>query len=208
MIYELRSYDLKVGTTATYMKRFGEGLPTREKYSKLAGFWSTDVGPLNQVIHLWVYEDMKHRDDVREASAKDTSGQWPPKGDDCIVHMESEIILPAPFMRPLDGTPQELGGIYELRYYDYQVGSTGKVYKTWEPMIPAREKLSPLALCGFTELGGLNKFFHLWPYKDMNERLRIRREAVVQGIWPPPTSDWVIRQQNKIMFPAPFSPLR
>lgn len=208
MIYELRTYDLKVGKVDTFMKRFGEGLPVREKYSKLGGFWFTDIGPLNQVLHLWPYENMAHRDEVRAAAAKDSSPLWPPKGDDCIMRMESEIILPAPFMRPLDGTPQQLGGVYELRYYDYQIGSTGKVYKAWEPMVPAREKLSPLALCGFTDLGGLNKFFHLWPYKDVAERSRIRREAVVQGVWPPATSEWVIRQQNKLMFPAPFSPLR
>lgn len=207
MIYELRTYNLKVGTVETYLKRFAEGLPVREKYSKLGGFWTTDIGPLNQVVHLWPYEDMRHREEVRAASAKDASGLWPPKGDDCIISMEAEIIVPAPFMRPLDGTPQELGGVYELRYYDYQVGAAGKVYKVWEPMVPEREKLSPLVLCGFSELGALNRFFHMWPYKDMNERLRIRKEAVVQGIWPPSTAEWVIRQQNKLMFPAPFSPL-
>ena len=31
----------------------------REKYSKLLGFWTTDISsPLNQVVHLWGYEDL------------------------------------------------------------------------------------------------------------------------------------------------------
>jgi NIPSNAP len=40
----------------------------------------------------------------------------------------------------------------------------------------AREKLSPLAACWTTELGGLNKFIHTWVYKDLNERGRIGEE--------------------------------
>lgn len=208
MIYELRTYELKVGTVNTWVQRFRDGLPTREKYSKLGGFWTTDIGPLNQVIHLWPYEDMKHRDEVRVAAAKDGSGMWPPKGDDCILNMQSEIILPAPFMRPLDGTVQELGSVYELRYYDYEIGAMPKVFKAWEPMVAAREKYSPLVLCGQTELGTLNKFFHLWPYKDAGDRARIRGEVVKAGIWPPPTSEWVLHQNNKLMIPTDFSPLR
>ena len=32
-------------------------------------------------------------------------------------------------------------------------------------------------------------------------------DAVAQGIWPPPTSQWVQHQNNKLMVPAAFSPL-
>ena len=208
MIYELRTYELKVSMVNTWIKRFADALPVREKYSKLLGFWTTDISsPLNQVVHLWGYEDLKARTEARAAAAKDPAGVWPPKGDDAVVTQESVIITPAPFMRPLDGTPQELGGVYELRYYDYEVHKIPEVYKIWAGMIDAREKLSPLVLCGESEIGGLNRFYHLWPYKDPNERARIRRDAVAQGIWPPPTSQWVQHQNNKLMVPAAFSPL-
>jgi hypothetical protein len=32
-------------------------LPLREKHSKLGAFWHTEFGPLNQVIHVYPYED-------------------------------------------------------------------------------------------------------------------------------------------------------
>ena len=59
----------------------------------------------------------------------------------------------------------------------------------------------------YTELGGLNKWVHIWPYKDLNERNRVRDEARKGGHWPPPTREFLARQENKIMVPAAFSPM-
>ena len=38
----------------------------------------------------------------------------------------------------------------------------------------------------YTELGGLNKWVHIWPYSDLEERNRVREEAVKSPHWPPP----------------------
>ena len=61
MIIEMRTYTLKPGNIPTFEERFGSALAIREKFSKLAAFWHTEVGPLNQVIHVWPYEDMAAR---------------------------------------------------------------------------------------------------------------------------------------------------
>jgi hypothetical protein len=53
MIIEMRTYTLQPGTLAEVEKRFGASLPGREKHSKLAAFWHTEVGQLNQIIHVW-----------------------------------------------------------------------------------------------------------------------------------------------------------
>ena len=206
MIYEIRTYTLKPGTVDVYEERFAEGLPVREKYSKLGAFWHTEIGPLNQVIHVWPYEDLRQREEVRATAAKDTSGKWPPKGDDVLLKMESDILLPAPFMRAWR-EPQELGSIYEMRIYTYQVGTIPRVLERWSQAIPYREKYSPLAACWYSELGGLNHFFHVWPYKDMAARARIREEATKDPHWPPPTREWLVNQENKLLVPAAFSAL-
>jgi hypothetical protein len=46
MIIEMRTYTLRPGSIAEAEKRFGASLPAREKHSKLAAFWHTEVGPL------------------------------------------------------------------------------------------------------------------------------------------------------------------
>ena len=205
MIYEVRTYDLKPGAVASFEENFAEALPHREKYSKLGAFWHTEVGPLNQVIHVWPYENLEERTRVREEAAKDPN--WPPHNDpDVYLSLNSEIFTPAPFMRPLGGG-QALGGIYEMRSYIYKTGSMSEVIKIWEASVPHREEYSPLAAAMYTELGELNKWVHIWPYKDLAERTRIRAETVKNPNWPPPTQEFLISMENKLLVPASFSPM-
>ncbi len=204
MIYEMRTYMLKPGTVPEFEKRIGEALPDRQQYSKMAALWHTDIGPLNQVIHVWPYEDMGDRARVRAEASK--GGKWPPKLNDIILSMESEIMLPAPFMRPME--PQTLGPLYELRIYTYKVGSIPEVIKIWADAVPHREKYSPLAACWYSDLGALNKWYHLWPYKDMAERDRVRTEARKDPHWPPLTFEYMVSQENKLLMPAECSPMQ
>ena len=55
MIYEIRTYNLKVGQLQEYWERFGEKLPARQELSKLGGHWYTEAGPLNQMVAIWPY---------------------------------------------------------------------------------------------------------------------------------------------------------
>ncbi len=58
-----------------------------------------------------------------------------------------------------------------------------------------------------SELGGLNKWMHVWPYKSLGERDKIRTEASKSSHWPPPTREFLVKQENKMLAPASFSPL-
>jgi len=205
MIYEVRTYTLKPGSVAKFEENFAAALPHREKYSKLGAFWHTEIGPLNQVIHVWPYESVEERNSIREAAGKDPN--WPPKNDpDMYVNMNSEIFNPAPFMRPLGGD-QALGSIYEMRSYTYQVGSINKVIDIWADAVPAREEFSPLAAAMYTDVGGLNKWVHIWAYEDLDQRKNVRAEASKTSTWPPPTREFLVSQETKIMVPSSFSPM-
>ena len=205
MIYEVRTYVLKPGSVATFEENFAAALPHREKYSKLGAFWHTEIGPLNQVIHVWPYESVEERNSIREEAGKDPN--WPPKNDpDMYVSMNSEIFNPAPFMRPLGGN-QALGSIYEMRSYTYKVGSINKVIDIWADAVPAREEFSPLAAAMYTDVGGLNKCVHIWAYEDLDQRKNVRAEAIKTPTWPPPTREFLVSQENKIMVPSSFSPM-
>ena len=65
MIYEVRTYDLKPHAVGEVEKRFGEAYEHRKKLSPLAAFWHTEIGPLNQIIHVWPYKDMAERERIR-----------------------------------------------------------------------------------------------------------------------------------------------
>ncbi|MBM3924413.1 MAG: NIPSNAP family protein [SAR202 cluster bacterium] len=205
MLYEVRTYTLIPNAIPEYEKRFAQGLAHREKFSKLAAFWHTDIGPLNQVIHVWPYNDLEERRKVRAAAVKE--GVWPPKASELYVDTRSEVFTPAPFMRPLN--TQKVGPIFEMRTYTYKVGAMSQVLKLWEERIAWREKLSPMVACWYSEFGELNRFVHIWAYKSLDERARIRVESFKdRSKWPAPTQEWLLAQENKIMLPASFSPVQ
>ena len=53
MVYEMRVYTLQPGKVAALRVVKKAALPVISKYSKLVGWWSTEVGPLNEVVHIW-----------------------------------------------------------------------------------------------------------------------------------------------------------
>jgi hypothetical protein len=179
------------------------------KHSPLGAFWHTEFGPLNQVVHVYPYDDLQHRTRVRTAMASDADRNAMPGGQDLIVAQEAEIMNPAPFMRPLGSRDYGTGNVYEMRTYTYGAGDIPKVLDAWAKVIESRERLSPLAACWTSELGGLNKFVHVWVYKDLAERARVREESRRPGSgWPAQSGVRPVRQENKLLIPASFSPVR
>jgi hypothetical protein len=209
MIYEVRTYTLRPGSVAEFEERYERRLPLRERHSKLGAFWHTEFGPLNQVVHVYPYDDLQHRMRVRAAMAQDAERNALPGGQDLIVAQEAEIMIPAPFMHPLGSRDYGTGNVYEMRTYTYAPGDLPKVLEAWGKAIEERERLSPLAACWTSELGGLNKFVHVWVYKDANERVRIRAASRRPGgSWPPQAGVRPLRQENKLLIAASFSPVR
>jgi len=208
MFYEVRTYTLRPGTVAEFEERYAKRLPLREAHSKLGAFWHTEVGTLNQVIHVYPYDDLQQRTAVREAMANDTARAQLPGGREFIVAQETEIMVPAPFMHPLGSRDYGTGNLYEMRSYTFAPGDIPKVLDGWAKAIEAREQFSPLAACWTSDIGGLNKFVHTWVYKDLNERAHIREATRKAGVWPPQTGVRPLRQENKILVPTAFSPVR
>src|SRR5712664_3357883 len=166
MIIEMRTYTVQPGSVATVEERFGQALPARAKLSPLAAFWHTEVGPLNRVIHVWAYDSFEERTRIRAASQK-LEG-WPPNIREFVTEQQSEIFLPAPFSPKLE--PRQLGNLYEIRTYTLKPGGIPGVIDRWSTQIAERIKLSPLAGAWYSELGGLNRWCHIWAYKDAAER--------------------------------------
>jgi hypothetical protein len=73
MIYELRTYQLVVGGLPDYLEvARTKILPgVAEHGLKPVGFWYTDIGPLNEVVHLWAYKDLNERQEKWGKWARD-----------------------------------------------------------------------------------------------------------------------------------------
>lgn len=204
MIYEFRTYTLHPRTLPEFLKRFGEALGPRLELSKLAAFWYTEIGPLNQVIHVWPYENAHQRSQIRAEAVK--KGIWPPKTSEFVADMKSEIFDAQPFSPAL--TPSSNGPYFEMRSYVLKPGSTPAMAQRWQEYLPGRLKLSPLTGVFTSDVGSLNQWVHIWAYKSLDERAAVRKKATADGIWPPPGDSPVIKQETKILLAAPFSPIK
>lgn len=212
MIYEVRTYDIKPKSLAEVEKRFGEAYEQRKKLSPLAAFWHTEIGPLNQIIHVWPYKDLVERDKIRTAAVQ--AGNWPPKIGEFLVNMRSEIFIPFEVSPELK--PGKMGPYFEMRTYTHAPGELPKIMNVWNKAIPARVKFSPLVAVWYAELGGISRFTHIWSYPSLDARNEARDKAVAAGVWPPSAvakkegmPDAVLTaQENKILMPSAFSPLQ
>jgi len=63
MIVEMRTYTLKPGSTGAYLKLYEEkGLRVHSAIlGNLIGYFTTEIGDINQVVHLWGYESFEDR---------------------------------------------------------------------------------------------------------------------------------------------------
>jgi hypothetical protein len=207
MIYEVRTYRLKPRMVPGFIEAFGKAYENgRKQLSPLAAFFYSEVGPLNEVMHIWAYKGLAEREAVRaEAIA---TGVWPPAVSDMIHQMNSEIFKPFPFMGEF--MSGEHGPLFEYRYYSVHNGTMPGIIKGWEDAIGARSSLSPCAMAMHTDVGDINKYVHIWPYESFEHRAQVRAEGVATGVWPPKGSPKgaIITQDNKLLMAPSFSPLR
>jgi hypothetical protein len=100
MIVEERTYTTQPGKAAEWVAFYGErGLPIQQRLlGKLIGFFTSEIGTLNQIVHIWAYDSLAHREQCRAALAADAD--WKAYLRDApkvIVTMENRILVPVPF---------------------------------------------------------------------------------------------------------------
>lgn len=214
MIYEVRTYDIKPQSLAEVEKRFGEAYETRKKFSPLAAYWHTEIGPLNQVIHVWPYKDLEERRRIRDLAVKEGAGKWPPNTSEFMVRQRSDIFFQFDFSPELK--PGKQGPFFEMRVYTYATGQLENLTRAWKHALPHRLKFSAPTAIWYSELGSLNQFVHIWPYQSLDERVATRRKASETGDWPPSAAAkkaglpayHLLQQENKILMPAAYSPIQ
>ena len=100
MIYEMRTYRMKVGSVPSYLKLVEqEGIEVQTSHlGQLVGYFSSEIGALNEIVHIWAYQDLGDRAARRAKLAADPRWQaFLPKIQALIETMENKILLPAAF---------------------------------------------------------------------------------------------------------------
>jgi hypothetical protein len=102
VIVEMREYTMHPGKVSEYLRLYeAEGLSVqRSILGTMLGYFQTEIGPLNQVVHLWAYESFDEREQRRARLAEHPAWQaYLKKMRPLLAHQETRIMRPAPFMK-------------------------------------------------------------------------------------------------------------
>jgi hypothetical protein len=105
MFVEQRTYTLHPGQYLKYLDIYEkEGLEIqRPILGNLVGYFFTDIGPLNQIVHMWGYESLDDRAIRRKKLFEDSGWRaYIQMVVPMIASQESKMMIPAPFS-PIGG---------------------------------------------------------------------------------------------------------
>ena len=212
MIYELRTYTVKPGTIGDMVK--AASTVSREirgdDYGKLEGYWATEIGPLNQVMHLWSYSDLNERARLRAELARNPrwTGEYTPLIYPLLMRQEVRLLnaIKAPV------APVSTGNIYEFRNYRAKTGGAVRQWlDAFTAVLPAREKYSKIVGLWQTEASQPNEVCHIWAYPSLNARAEARANALKDPAWQEflgKGTPLLEEMHSTILLPAPHSPLK
>ena len=211
MIYELRTYTVKQGTLAEVVKNAStvSREVRKDDYGKLEGYWFTDIGPLNQVMHLWSYADLNERARLRAELAGNP--RW---AKDYLPLIRPHLVRQD--IRLLNGvigpvTPARTPNVYELRNYRTRPGAVRQWVGMLTKILPLREKYSKIVGLWITEAGQPNEACHIWAYNDLNHRAQVRADSNKDPAWAAfiaEAAPLLDEMHSTILLPAPHSPLK
>jgi hypothetical protein len=212
MIYELRTYTVKPGTLGDMVK--AASTVSRDirgdNYGKLEGYWMTEIGPLNQVMHMWSYSDFDARTRLRGELAKNPrwGGEYLPLIRPLLIRQDIRLLNAV--RTPV--APASTGNIYEFRNYRARpVGAVKQWLDLFTAVLPAREKYSKIVGLWQTEASQPNEVCHVWAYPDLNARTEARANAMKDPAWQEflgKGQPLLEEMHSTIMLPAPHSPLK
>jgi hypothetical protein len=211
MLHEIRSYTLVPGKVPEYLKLAEEvSLPIRKNDAGvLVGWWSSEIGELNKLVHIWEWKDLKKRQRQRVVlrSRPGWGDVYNPQVDKLVYRREIAIVKPELAVKP----PAQPGNLYELRVYRTHPGKLAAWLEIFKGILPVREKYSKIVGLWQSEIGELNEVMHLWAYKDLKERAEVRSRALQDPEWQAflaKSAPLLFHMSSTILTPAKFSPLR
>jgi hypothetical protein len=212
MIYELRTYTVKPGTLGDMVKAASTvSADIRgNNFGKLEGYWFTEIGALNQVLHMWSYSDLNERARLRGELAKNSrwTGEYIPLIRPLLVRQDVRLL--SALKQPV--APATTGNVYELRNYRAKpLGAVRQWAEAFTAALPAREKYSKIVGLWQTEAPQPNEVCHIWAYPSLNARAAARAAATKDPVWGEflgKGPQFMEEMHSTIMLPAPHSPLK
>tara|TARA_B100001248_G_scaffold255431_2_gene235169 strand:- start:535 stop:849 length:315 start_codon:yes stop_codon:yes gene_type:complete len=102
MIVEMRTYKIRPGELQNFIKIYDEQI--REIHTKILGnqigFFYTEIGDINEVVHLYGYESYEDRQARRITLSKQPEFvSYLNKVKNIIIEMQNKLMIPTDFSK-------------------------------------------------------------------------------------------------------------
>ncbi|PIK58685.1 hypothetical protein BSL78_04368 [Apostichopus japonicus] len=179
-LFELRTYNIKPSCMGEYVQLTKDKFHLRTAHSKLVGFWLTELGGVNESVHLWEYDSLAHRASVRAALASDDEWkqQYLSKAFQHLDKQNNKLVKCT--WGSVDTTPIQEGGVYQLQtLHLHSAGITGKSaidevkrLTSIQEEILKQSQTGKLIAVLSTQIGASDTVHQIWNYKQVDDILK------------------------------------
>jgi hypothetical protein len=168
MINELRMYTTRPGkmmhvvnASATVAQKIRNG----DTYGKLVGHWSSEIGRMNQYIHMWEYKDVEEMRNLRSqlSSREDWKNKFVPLVGPYILNQEIRVLKPLIDRK----IPTDNSNIYELKIIKLNIGQVNNWKNKFLDIISSIEGKSVNIGLWNTELQDPNEIISIWSHPNL-----------------------------------------
>ncbi|CAL4096315.1 unnamed protein product [Meganyctiphanes norvegica] len=199
-VYELRTYSVYPQKMRDFLNLTAEEFHLRTAHSVLLGYWTAEIGGLNQVVHLWEYDSLSHRADVRARLAGDPEwlGRYVSKVIDSWQQQDNVLLtlLPGTSLNTPQGT-----GVYQIVSLNL-CGAPAVWSSALVEFVKNSSMTSGSTLVGTwkTALGPGNMAVLLWQHSDPDGCIRLR-DALDDTITNVALQNHVSASHSKLLLP-------
>jgi len=195
MINELRMYTTRPGkmkdvvnASATVAQKIRGG----DTYGKLIGHWWSEIGKMNQYVHMWEYKDPEEMRRLRSelAAKEDWKNKFVPLVGPNILTQEIRLLRPLTEIKK----PVNSSNIYELKIIKLNIGQSAKWAKKFLDIVDLIENSSINIGIWNTELQDPNEIISLWSHPNLENMSKYWYDLESNKDW----NDFNNYQQNSV----------
>jgi len=195
MINELRMYTTRPGkmkdvvnASATVAQKIRGG----DTYGKLIGHWWSEIGKMNQYVHMWEYKDPEEMRRLRSelAAKEDWKNKFVPLVGPNILTQEIRLLRPLTEIKK----PVNSSNIYELKIIKLNIGQSAKWAKNFLEIVDLIENSSINIGIWSTELQDPNEIISLWSHPNLENMSKYWYDLESNKDW----NDFNNYQQNSV----------
>jgi len=167
-VYELRTYSILPQYYLPFLELTNKYIHLRLNISPVLGYWTVEMGGLNQVTHIWEYDNLHARAEVRAklANEKDWNEIYMKSMRTMLDKQTNSLMIPkTPIQKP------SKPGVYELVTINRKYGRNINWNSHWKKAVIPPE--TTLVGQWTTNIGDLFQDVQLWHYDHFNNFFKV-----------------------------------